>query len=345
MTKLYRRTLLISLCCTFFVQLFCGCQEDFVYSYKDIFNVDLDHDSEYIAVIGDIQEYTMDKHLAEEFLMSTNNWLRGMYKRGYKINCILQTGDITNNNKDWQYRYFWDTTKDLASEVLYVTTVGNHDYSWNSKYEIDDRTSSKLSTYASFPLTCNKIEAQFEQNKIENIVVRNLINGKRYDILVLEFGARPEVITWAKRYVENHKDVNFILLTHEFLVAPPPGHRVSNGWSGAERQFKEIPFTTPQCIWEEIIYPNDNVRCVLCGHNSFSLQAYDKNAAGREVPQILFNLQYIKNGGNGLVQLWRIPKDKFDVEVKTYNTTTNELYRDYVDDEYNWHNAEFHFSL
>lgn len=345
MTKHHHMTKLKTLCYTIILLLCCGCQEEFEYTYKNIFNVDLDPDSEYIAVIGDIQEYTMDGNLAHDYLMPTSNWLRSMYKKGYKIDCILQTGDISNNNKDWQYRYFWDTTKDLANEVLYITAIGNHDYEWSSLSQIDDRQSSRLSTYCGFPLTRQHVEAYFEADRMDNVVVRTSIRNEQYDILVLEFGPRPEVIAWAKKYVESNKDRKFILLTHEFLVSPPPGHRVSNGWSDAERQFKTIPATTPQYIWDEIVYPNDNVRCVLCGHNSFSLQFYEKNATGRLVPQILFNLQYVKNGGNGLVQIWRIPKQDGEIDVKVYNTVTNEVYRDSIDDQFNWHNTEFHFAL
>ena len=325
--------------------LYCSCSDVFEYKFKNIFACDLDMDSEYILVVGDIQEYTMDEKLANNYFVPTHNWIRGMNMMGYQIDCVLQTGDVSNNNEDWQYAYFYETTKNLAEEVLYITTTGNHDYEWDKESQITDRKSSKLSNYCSFPRTCDNVEEYFEKGIMDNIIVRNTIRGERCDIIVLEFGPRPEVVDWANKYVESHPERKFIVLTHEFLVGPAPGHRVTNKWSDSERHFKTIPATTPQYIWENLVYPNDNIRCVLCGHNSFSLQVYEKNKAGRNVPQILFNLQYVKNGGDGLIQVWRIPKDGSDIEVKVYNTVSNQLYRDSIDEQINWHNAEFHFSL
>lgn len=322
-----------------------SCAEDFDYVFRNNFDCKLDKDAEYILVIGDVQDYTYDAKLARQYFMPTHNWIRGMNMQGYQIDCVLQTGDITNDNEDWQYGYFLDNTRDLAKEVLYITCTGNHDYNWGAGSEINDRNSSKLTRFCSFPKTTEAIEAYFEKGKLDNIVVRNTIRGERCDILVLEFGPRPEVVEWARIYVESHPERKFILMTHEFLEGPAPGKRIKDGSSYAEKQFKSIPASTPQYVWENLVYPNDNIRCVLCGHNSFSLHTYEANAAGRMVPLLLFNLQNVENGGNGLIMVWRIPKGQGDIDVKVYNTNTNELYRDSIDETFNWHNCEYHFPL
>ena len=329
----------------FVTAFLCGCEEDLDFVFRNNFKTDLDKEAEYILVIGDIQDYTYDKNLAKNYLMSTNNWIRGMNQAGYKIDCVLQTGDITNNNMHWQYGYFYDTTKDLAQEILYVTCTGNHDYEWGNDSEIMDRRSSQLSYYCNFKHTVDAIEEYFEDGIMDNIVIRNTIRGERCDILVLEFGPRPEVVEWARKYVERHTDRKYILMTHEFLTGPLPGRKVPDGETYAERQFKNIPASTPKYIWDNLIYPNDNIRCVLCGHNGFSMHISEKNAAGRMVPQILFKLQNVENGGNGLIMVWQMPKNSDIIDVKVYNTVTNELYRDTSDEIFDWHNCEYQFHL
>ena len=86
--------------------LYCSCSDVFEYKFKNNFTCDLDMDSEYILVVGDIQEYTMDEKLANNYFVPTHNWIRGMNLMGYQIDCVLQTGDVSNNNEDWQYAYF-----------------------------------------------------------------------------------------------------------------------------------------------------------------------------------------------------------------------------------------------
>lgn len=315
-----------------------------LYQYHDKFDYfELDSTSEYIIILGDMQSYTSNAKYAQHYMMPSFNWIRSMKAHGYKINCVLHTGDVTNNNEDWQYEIFHNIANPLAKEILFVTGTGNHDYDWRKNAEIDDRTSCKLTKYASFPLTYQNIMARYEADKLDNIVVRNIIHGQRYDILCLEFGPRPEVVSWANEYVSNHPEVNFILLTHEFLEER--GWRVSNGWSKAEKQFLNIPYSTPKQLWDSLIYDNDNIRCVVCGHNGFSQLNHLPNAAGRQVPQIMFNVQDLPNGGNGMVEVWEIPQGSWTVKADVISAIENLPYTDYQDSIYDFHKAHFTFEL
>lgn len=321
-----------------------SCQEDgLLYKYEDVFDCQFDSSSEYIIVFGDIQEYTQSATCARDFLMPTINWIIGMQKQGYKIDCVLHTGDITNNNNDYQYKHFQKLFRPLADKIPFITVNGNHDYDWAEDGIINDRKSSKLTKYASFGLACDNIVARYEDSRLDNIVVRNIIHGKRYDILALEFGPRPEVIQWADTWVKSHPECNFILLTHEFLEFR--GWRISNGNSGAERQFVNIPFSTPEYIWDNLIYHNDNIRCVLCGHNGFSQLNLLPNETGRQVPQIMFNLQYLPNGGNSMIEVWEIPQSADMVKADVFITKENLPYTDYQDSIYDYKKAHFTFDL
>ena len=86
--------------------------------------------------------------------------------------------------------------------------------------------------------------------------------------------------------------------------------------------------TTPRQLWENLISENDNIVCLLCGHNGFSAHLTTLNKSGRDVEQILFNLQYQANGGDGWVQIWEFPKDKDYATVEVYNTITRQFHPD-----------------
>lgn len=284
----------------------------------------LNRDSEYIVVIGDIQEYTNDNE-SSIYYEETMRWIWSQYRYGIKIKCILQVGDITNNNAQNQYETFYRYTYPVANVIPYVTCIGNHDYVWNAHLKIENRNQTSFSDYTSFELTKSLVVDSFEPNRMENIVVENVINGKPYYILVLEFGARQEVVKWAGDYAKNHQDKKFILMTHEFLNRD--GNRISaNSYAG--RQLRNTTWSTPEEIWEGMIKENDNIVCVLCGHNGFYGYQLSQNSYDRMVPQILFNLQYQDNGGNGLVQLWEFPQGSDFVHIDVYNTIQRQWYSD-----------------
>lgn len=284
----------------------------------------LDKNCEYIAVLGDIQEYTADaKYLS--YLHGTMNWIWSQSKYGKNIDCILHVGDVTWHNASHQWERFYDSTKDIADEIPCISCTGNHDYTYDDNGKINDRNSTQINTYASFPLTLERVIASYESGKIENVIISNEIFGERYDILVLEFGPRTEVVEWANRYVSSHKERKFILMTHEFLTRA--GERISSN-SYAERQLRNTTWSSPEDVWQKLVKDNDNIVCVLCGHNGFSIQLYSKNTAGRDVPQILFNLQYQENGGDGWVQLWEFSERSDSVNVFVYNTIRRALHPD-----------------
>ena len=278
----------------------------------------LSKENEYVVILGDIQNYTS---CAENlpYLEATMNWIQAQIQQNVPIQCVLHTGDVTNTNTINEWQNFYNVTVDVASLVPYVTCTGNHDYDWNSEQGIEDRNSTHITEYASFPITTDLIVSQFEVGRMENIIVKNYIHGQRYDILVLEFSPRDEVVAWADQYLKSHSDQKFILLTHEFLSKY--GERV-NEKSFGKMQILNTSYSSPERIWNELIKANDNIMCVLCGHNGFSRQLYSENLSGRLVPQMLFNLQYLENGGGGWVQLWEIPQGTDSISVKTFNTVT-----------------------
>ena len=161
-----------------------------------------------------------------------------------------------------------------------------------------DRYSTLFSEYHTFDMVTAQIEARFEPGRMENVIVRNIINGRRYDIISLEFGPRKEVVEWVKAHVQEHPERKYILMTHEHLTSK--GELVTKGVYSVS-QFRNTSVTTPKQLWENLISENDNIVCLVCGHNGFSAHLTTTNKSGRDVEQILFNLQYQANGGDGWV--------------------------------------------
>lgn len=307
----------------------CECQEVYEAHTLELMTLDTNPDlvSEYIVVIGDIQEYTNNMFLMS-YYESTIQWIYSQYMQGMDIKCVLQTGDLTATNLPAQYQSFYNVTSTLTNFLPFVACIGNHDYNWNESSKIIDRNSTLFSQYTHFQLTDSLTVARFEDGKTENIVVKNYIGGQPYYILSLEFGPREEVLAWAEAYVTAHPELNFILMTHEFLTSKG---RLIGEDSYAIRQFRNTTCSSPEQIWNRLVKKYNNIICVLCGHNGFYAYLESENELGRKVPQLLFNLQYQKNGGDGMIELWEFPLYQDTAIVRIYNTITREWYREKED--------------
>ena len=300
-------------------------QEEKGESEEEVTFQPLQPSSDFIAVFGDIQFYTTSPRNVVAYKNSVK-WLLYQLKWKVKFNCVLQTGDITQTNAPLSWELFEDATKELADSLLYVTMTGDHDYIWDDGVHITDRLSTKFNEFVSFPKTKERVIAEFEPGRMENVVIQNTIHGERYDFLVLEFGPRKEVVQWAKDYVSSHKDVKFILLNHEYLESGG-GLRTKN--LKCRARLLNTTYTTPTELWKGLISCNDNIVCVLCGHvgslYSFSLT---KNDFGREVPQIEHNIQGAAYREDNWLMLWEIPEKQDSISVSIVNTRSGKFYRD-----------------
>ena len=292
----------------------------------------LKDDCDYIIVIGDTQVYTNDIKYYP-YYEATMNWIWSQCKYGKNIRCVLHTGDITENNSPHQYKLFYNVTAPTVALIPYVACIGNHDYTWESINIISDRYSTHFSSYTKFDRNKLDIVNSFEDGRMENIIVKNTINGERVDIISLEFGPRNEVIEWVNTHVQLHPDCKYILMTHEYLSAK--GERISTD-AYSLRQLRNTTTNTPEQLWEQLVYENNNIVSVLCGHNGFSTHLFTKNSHNRDVLQVLFNLQYQNNGGDGWIQIWEFPLNSDYANVYVYNTITREYHSNIQGFQFNY---------
>lgn len=297
--------------------ILCSCDKFSIEQQPQDYN--LSSDSEYIMVLGDIQEYTVDDECMY-YYDQTLSWLYSQQKY-YDIKALIQTGDITATNSVNQWQNYNKITSYISQKIPVISCIGNHDYDWNSEQKITSRENTYYSEYTSFSSTSKRIVSYFEKGRMENIIVEFKINNSTFNVIVLEFGPRVSVLNWAEDYIVNHsnENINFIVLTHEFLTSK--GDLVSDDSYAKRHMISD--YTNPDQIWDQLIYPYD-ISCVLCGHNGFNQVRYSKNAKGKEIPQVLFNLQYQENGGNGYVEIWKFPKNSKDVRMRIYDTVNRE---------------------
>jgi hypothetical protein len=253
-------------------------------------------------------------------------WIATNSAAGQRIKCVLHTGDVTQRNFISEWNVFKKALDGFQSDVPFISAIGDHDYTWDGAL-INSRDSTYFSNYVVYPSVMSRIVASYESGRMENIIVRNEINGARYDIIVLEFGPRVEVVKWANEWISSHPDIKYILLNHEYLEKG--GGRRTNGLKCYSR-FKNntaTTYTTPNDLWKQLIKCNDNVVCVICGHvGGLYAITFDTNDFGHEVAQIEHNIQGSNFRYDNWLMVWEFPQYSDYASVSVVNTATGLYY-------------------
>lgn len=282
--------------------------------------------SHYIVLVGDIQTYTMHPDDYMSYFKESMDWVRVQKSFFNNIDAVLQVGDLTDGNDDWQWANALLAIKDVAGEVPFIAVTGNHDYDWlNDGSEQTLHIPSRESTlFDLFPIPVHRSMKMIDTYTVgsrRNAIYSLMIGARVAHVLALEFAPPPEVVDWAAAHVASNTGIDCYLLTHEWLTGR--GNLVDSKTSYAIKHFgSEKVASTPAMIWERLVAPYDNVIAVVCGHNGFVASRFTPNRAGRHVPQILFNLQYRDNGGDSMLQLWEFDSRSDSVYTTVYNTHT-----------------------
>ena len=293
-----------------------GCKKDV--SYSTIPDTVLNTESRYIAVLGDIQDCFIS-NLNMRYYQGSLDWIA---QHKDCIRFVLHTGDITNFNTVSEYTKFDSITSPYTDFLPFYTCIGNHDYRCDAPNPWIYRDSTRFNDYVGYPSTLAHIVAYYDPLKFENVLIsEELFDGVPIYLLILELEPRKAVVRWADSIVRSIPDENVILITHRYMNAS--GRRYLN-----KNFMTDEESTAPQYVWDSLIYNNDNIRCVLCGHvSSLSRTLYSTNVTGRTVPQIEFNYQNQPHGGDGLIELWEFD-NRGDVYVRLYNTFINQFVND-----------------
>lgn len=211
----------------------------------------------------------------------------------------------------------------------YVICTGNHDYG----YEKSENRLCRFPAY--FPSERNSCWRKSLVEVGNNYQDIPTLENAAYEfdtktwgkilVISLEFAPRDEAIEWAKTITEKpkYKDHKVILLTHSYLAW--------NGKRHIKENYKVSPANYGEAIWQKLVYPSSNICMVICGHeceiapfkDNVSFRV-DKNAAGKEIPQMMFNAQtadgfWHGNGGDGWLRIMEFMPDGQTIKIKTFS--------------------------
>lgn len=303
-----------------------------------------DPESFSMIVLGDPQGY-VKYDINQPILDLCTAWIADNVDH-LKIKAVLCTGDLVEQNENivrnrrmvnQTSREMWQAVsrsfEKLDGKVPYAVSCGNHDYG----YRHAENGMTRFPEY--FPFERNPawrdivVDALPNRNGIpslENAAFEFAVpHWKKILVITSEFHPRDEVLQWALKLSssDRYKDHFVIFMTHAYISSlktnsarlDKHGYGVSPGNTGAE-------------IWEKLVRPAKNIRFVLCGHIADPNGVFadnvgyrtDKNDDGKEVRQMMFNVQTLGggwegNGGDGWLRILEFLPDGKTVKVRTYS--------------------------
>jgi hypothetical protein len=300
-------------------------------------------DSWSMVVLPDPQSYSKFELNQPIFELMTR-WIK-LNKEKLNIELVLCEGDLVEHNNihvgdgvngDQNSVQQWTAVRKafavLDTVVPYVLCTGNHDYGSKSA----ENRYCQLNSY--FPP--NKIP---ETRKILKGMMPNFSgeptlenawyefvspHGLKYLIVSLEFNARDTIVEQARDLIARpeYAEHRGIILTHSYMKPMSEGNALieKEGYP-----LKDV--NHGKALWEKLIEPSTNLEMLFCGHiggtqNFTQNVGYrnDKNKAGKEVHQMVFNAQtagggWHGNGGDGWLRILEFMPDKKTVVVKTFS--------------------------
>ncbi len=242
--------------------------------------------------------------------------------------CVTGKG-ATNQTSGKQWQAASRAFERLDNRLPYVLCTGNHDYGYVSA----EFRRSRFPDY--FPPERNMCWEKTLVATTANGEGRQTLENAAYEldtdtwgkllIVALEFAPRDEVLEWAKALVDKkeYQQHKVILLTHTFIT--------EDATRRENEKYKISPANYGKAIWEKLVYPAKNIQLVICGHEcaivdydqqvSFRM---DKNVAGKDVAQMMFNAQtadgeWNGNGGDGWLRILEFLPDGKTVKVRTFS--------------------------
>ena len=307
-----------------------------------------DPESFTFIVFGDPQGYTK-YDINQPIYELCTAWIADNVEQ-LNIQGVLFTGDLVEQNENivrnrnmlnQTSKQMWEWSSHclerLDGHVPYIIAGGKHEYG----YVRGDEPFTHYPEYYTFernPLTAEHLVAALP-NRMGQVSLENAaweFHTKHWGSLLVigtEWAPRDEVLAWAKKLCDSDKYKNHtvIFLTHSLLRETTAEYTDNEGYKIQPRNFG-------RGIWEKLLYPCSNIRLAVCGHTGHPASkagsdedfrnntAYrqDKNAAGKTVHQMMFNIQCLGggwegNGGDGWLRLLEFMPDGKTIKASTYS--------------------------
>lgn len=303
-----------------------------------------DPDAFTMILIGDPQGY-IKYDINQPILDICTAWIADQIDN-LNIKAVLCTGDLVEQNENiirnrkmlnQTSREMWEAVSSsfsrLDNKVPYISSLGNHDYG----YQSSENSMTRFPEY--FPFERNNT---WRDILVEGIPNRNGIpslenaafefsNSNWGKILVItsEYHPRDEVLEWAKNLAdsEKYKDHRIIFMTHSYLHEGQ-GENVKRVETGNHA----LEGNDGSQIWEKLLKKSSNIHMIICGHIANGNGEFadnvgyrvDKNISGKNVHQMMFNVQTLGggwegNGGDGWLRILEFMPDGKTMKIRTYS--------------------------
>ncbi|MCU6708245.1 metallophosphoesterase [Paenibacillus sp. J5C_2022] len=241
----------------------------------------------------------MQTYMNPEMVQAQGEWLAGQ-SRELNIAMTAFVGDMVHNRgaiAEWERASQAVMPLDRA-EAPYMVTAGNHDYDDTDTYlryfgpgRFSDKTyyrghsASMYSSYAILPA-----------------------GSYRYLWLMVDMKHLRQDLGWCREVLREHEGLPTILVSHDLIYASQQGaqrkpHQSANGL----------------LVWQELVYPFNQVFMTVNGHYNGCVHQVRRNKAGNDVISLLVNYQDGYRGGNGWLRLAEVDEAANVISFRTYS--------------------------
>ena len=331
------KKLVLLLLLLFVVQLSNGQQKAHILSLKD-------SSSFSFVLLPDVQNYVKYDY-NQPVLELLTAWIADNVNN-LNIKAALCTGDLVDQNEclvppfprfgnqtsTQQWEFVSRAFNRLDNILPYIISTGNHDYGY-TRAETPESHFPEHFTVERNNQFSNCLVAVYN-NRLGVPTLENAayaFTEKHWGkilVIALEYGARDQVLQWAKELCgsENFRDHKVIVLLHSYM---------GSGYNApllGKDHYKMTPLNGGKDIWEKLLSQTDNICLLICGHYAEANESFadnvgfrtDKNKAGNDVFQMMFNTQALGrglsgNGGDGWLRVLEFMPDGKTVHVITYS--------------------------
>jgi hypothetical protein len=298
-----------------------------------------------LVVIPDTQNYV--KNTAYKgILTQMTEWIRD-HRDEYKIQLVMQEGDIVNNNDtdspssgNQTGTEQWENVRKsfaiLDGHVPYIMATGNHDYgttnAQNRSTQFNDFFRASDNPLVD-PAQGGILRGVMQPGRLENAYFEfTAPDGREMLVFSLEWGPRQEVVNWANRVADlpQYEDHTAVLMTHAYMYHDETRYDwAKNQDSDPNNNQGGNPFSYPTAsdtndgedLWQELVKRYESFEMVLSGHVGGDGLGYLESTGdhGNNVHQMLLNTQFEANGGNGWIRVLEFLNNGTTIRVRTYS--------------------------
>ena len=308
-----------------------------------------------MILLGDPQGY-VKYDLNQAIFELCTSWIADNVEQ-LNIKAVLCTGDLVEQNDNntlnrrmlnQTSRQMWESVSRafarLDGVVPYVISPGNHDYGFKHSEDIHTFYPDYFTSERQGKTLLDHLVGEFHNREgrasIENSATEYELPGWEHKILVItaEFTPSDGMLEWAADMCRKHPDDYVIFLTHSYMKCAGRCNNERNTEPESYGLCQDPVNNYGERIWEKLVNEVPNIRLVLCGHHAHSdfrktgKDVYednigwrvDKNKSGKDVGQMMFNVQTLGggwegNGGDGWVRIIEFLPDGKTIHFRTYS--------------------------